>query len=327
MSATRRSRARGLRPRDDRGLPIAPDDERRIEARSARPAPHPRDPPPGPARPGAALRGVRLRLARDTDARRAGHAVHRGARRHGQGARLGAGHGVGAGPRPTACSASTTGRRPSSRGTGRRCRVRRLRGLRIGRTGAVLEALVPAILEQKVLGDEARRAWVGLGRRYGEDAPGPPGMRLPPTADVLAGLPYYAYHPFGVERRRADLIRAVARERRGSRGSPTPRPARRAIRRRPTRGCGRSPGSDRGRRPRSGSVRSATPTRSASATSTCRTSSPGRSPASRAGRTSGCWSCSSRIAASAGGCCGCSSSRAGGGRRAPRLSPQRIDRF
>ena len=90
--------------------------------------------------------------------------------------------------------------------------VRRLRGLRIGRTGAVIEALVPAILEQKVLGDEARRAWVGLGRRYGEDAPGPPGMRLPPTAEVLAGLPYYAYHPFGVERRRADLIRAVARD-------------------------------------------------------------------------------------------------------------------
>jgi 3-methyladenine DNA glycosylase/8-oxoguanine DNA glycosylase len=88
----------------------------------------------------------------------------------------------------------------------------RLRGLRIGRTEAVIEALVPAILEQKVLGDEARRAWVGLVRRYGEDAPGPPGLRLPPTSEVLAGLPYYAFHPFGVERRRADLIRAVARD-------------------------------------------------------------------------------------------------------------------
>ena len=90
--------------------------------------------------------------------------------------------------------------------------ARRLRGLRIGRTEAVIEALAPAILEQKVLGDEARRAWVGLVRRYGEDAPGPPGLRIPPAAEVLARLPYYAYHPFGVERRRADLIRAVARD-------------------------------------------------------------------------------------------------------------------
>ncbi len=89
--------------------------------------------------------------------------------------------------------------------------VERSRGLRIGRTAIVMESLVPAILEQKVIGEEARRAWLGLVRRYGEDAPGPPGMRLPPTAATLAALPYYAYHPFGIERRRADLIRAVAR--------------------------------------------------------------------------------------------------------------------
>ncbi len=90
--------------------------------------------------------------------------------------------------------------------------VRRLRGLRVGRTGAVLEALVPAILEQKVTGDEARRAYRGLMWTYGEPAPGPPGLRLPPAPDVLASLPYHAYHPLGLERRRADLIRAVARE-------------------------------------------------------------------------------------------------------------------
>ena len=90
--------------------------------------------------------------------------------------------------------------------------ARRLRGLRIGRTGNLLEALVPAILEQKVIGAEARRAWIGLVRRYGEDAPGPSGLRLPPTPQTLAGLPYYGYHPFGVEQRRADLIRRVARE-------------------------------------------------------------------------------------------------------------------
>ena len=89
--------------------------------------------------------------------------------------------------------------------------VERSRGLRVGRTGIVLEFLVPAILEQKVIGSEARRSWMGLVRRYGEDAPGPPGMRLPPAPATLAALPYYAFHPFGIEQRRADLIRTVAR--------------------------------------------------------------------------------------------------------------------
>lgn len=91
--------------------------------------------------------------------------------------------------------------------------ARRMPGIRIPATHAVLDALVPAILEQKVTGTEARRAWLGLIRTHGEPAPGPgpgPAMRLSPTSAALAGLPYYAYHPFGVERRRADLIRAVA---------------------------------------------------------------------------------------------------------------------
>jgi 3-methyladenine DNA glycosylase/8-oxoguanine DNA glycosylase len=90
--------------------------------------------------------------------------------------------------------------------------VRRGRGLRIGRSGAVFEALVPAILEQKITGEEARRTYRALVRAYGEDAPGPQGLRLPPAPEVLAALPYHAFHPLGLERRRAELIRAVARE-------------------------------------------------------------------------------------------------------------------
>ncbi len=90
--------------------------------------------------------------------------------------------------------------------------VRRLPGLRIGRTGAVLEALIPAILEQKITGDEARRAYRALVRVHGEAAPGPGALRLLPAPELLASLPYYAFHPLGVERRRAELIRAVARE-------------------------------------------------------------------------------------------------------------------
>jgi 3-methyladenine DNA glycosylase/8-oxoguanine DNA glycosylase len=88
--------------------------------------------------------------------------------------------------------------------------ARGLRGLRIGRTRALLEALLPAILEQKITGAEASRAYRGLIARYGEPAPGPLGLRLQPAPAVLAGLPYADFHPHGVERRRAELIRRVA---------------------------------------------------------------------------------------------------------------------
>lgn len=88
-------------------------------------------------------------------------------------------------------------------------------GLRIGRSRAVVEALVPAILEQKVTGEQARRGLRGLVRAHGEPAPGPvpPDGRslwLPPLPEALARLPYHAYHPFGIERRRAEAIRRVA---------------------------------------------------------------------------------------------------------------------
>jgi 3-methyladenine DNA glycosylase/8-oxoguanine DNA glycosylase len=92
--------------------------------------------------------------------------------------------------------------------------ARRFAGVRLTRSRAVMESLVPAILEQKVTGDAARRAWRGLVARHGEPAPGPPEFRLrvPPPPAILATLPYYAFHPLGVEQRRADTIRrATAR--------------------------------------------------------------------------------------------------------------------
>jgi 3-methyladenine DNA glycosylase/8-oxoguanine DNA glycosylase len=88
--------------------------------------------------------------------------------------------------------------------------VRRNPGLRLPRSGRLLEALVPAILEQKVTGVEARRSFRALVARHGEPAPGPVGLRLQPSARTLAALPYPAYHVLGVERRRADVIRAAS---------------------------------------------------------------------------------------------------------------------
>jgi hypothetical protein len=86
---------------------------------------------------------------------------------------------------------------------------RRLRGLRIGRSAAVVEALVPSILEQKVVGLEAKRSWAGLVRHLGERAPGPGAdrLRVPPEPVVLAATPSWVFHRFGVERKRADTIR------------------------------------------------------------------------------------------------------------------------
>ena len=87
---------------------------------------------------------------------------------------------------------------------------RRNQGIRLGRTGAVLESLLPAILEQKVTGTEAWRGFRGLIRRWGEPAPGPFGLWLAPPASVVATIPYHELHPFGIERRRADLLRRAA---------------------------------------------------------------------------------------------------------------------
>ena len=88
--------------------------------------------------------------------------------------------------------------------------VHRFPGLRLPRTNRPFEALLPAICEQKVAGVEARAAFRGIIASHGEPAPGPGNLRLQPTPASLAALPYFAFHRFGLERRRADLIRHAA---------------------------------------------------------------------------------------------------------------------
>ena len=86
-------------------------------------------------------------------------------------------------------------------------------GARVGRSGRVLEALVPAVLEQKVVGAEARRAWHYLLRRFGQPAPGPApaGMRVFPDAGTWARIPSWEWHKAGVEPGRARTIARAAR--------------------------------------------------------------------------------------------------------------------
>ncbi|MDQ6880051.1 MAG: DNA-3-methyladenine glycosylase 2 family protein [Candidatus Dormibacteraeota bacterium] len=84
-------------------------------------------------------------------------------------------------------------------------------GLRIPKTRAVFEALVPAILEQKVTGIEARRSYRALMEALGEPAPGPARLTVPPSPHLLARTPYWTLHRFGIERRRAEAIIGAAR--------------------------------------------------------------------------------------------------------------------
>ncbi|WP_245627906.1 DNA-3-methyladenine glycosylase family protein [Actinomadura oligospora] len=99
--------------------------------------------------------------------------------------------------------------------------VRRHPGLRVCRTNRVFEALVPAVLEQKVLSTEAWRAWRYLLRRFGEPAPVPRGvvtdrghaldLRVPPPPETWARIPSWEWHRSGIEAVRARTIIGAAR--------------------------------------------------------------------------------------------------------------------
>lgn len=84
-------------------------------------------------------------------------------------------------------------------------------GMRMPRTQAVFEALVPSVLAQLVAGAEARSSYRRLVVALGERAPGPVELQLPPSPQVLARTPYWTFHRFGVERRRAEVIIRAAR--------------------------------------------------------------------------------------------------------------------
>ncbi|MDP9825410.1 DNA-3-methyladenine glycosylase family protein [Kineosporia succinea] len=87
-------------------------------------------------------------------------------------------------------------------------------GYRVPRSRAVFEALVPAALEQRVTGLEARRAWRILVVKFGEPAPGPApeaaGMYVPPDAATWRQIPSWVWLKAGVdEARRRAVINAA----------------------------------------------------------------------------------------------------------------------
>lgn len=85
---------------------------------------------------------------------------------------------------------------------------RRFPHLRLGRTDRVMEALVPAILEQRVHRIAAFASWRRLVGKFGGPAPGPApeGMRLPPTAEVWRRVPSWEFHRANVDPGRARTV-------------------------------------------------------------------------------------------------------------------------
>jgi 3-methyladenine DNA glycosylase/8-oxoguanine DNA glycosylase len=89
---------------------------------------------------------------------------------------------------------------------------RRTPWLRLGGTGRTWDALVPAVLEQKVTGVEAFRVWRELLRLAGDPAPGPApeGMRVIPSARRVLEVTDWQWHACGLDGARRRALRAVA---------------------------------------------------------------------------------------------------------------------
>ncbi len=85
---------------------------------------------------------------------------------------------------------------------------RRVPHLRLGSTSRVLEALIPAVLEQRVTGIDAFRAWRLLVTKFGTPAPGPAPahLRVPPGAQMWRRIPSWEFHRANVDPRRARTV-------------------------------------------------------------------------------------------------------------------------
>jgi 3-methyladenine DNA glycosylase/8-oxoguanine DNA glycosylase len=79
-----------------------------------------------------------------------------------------------------------------------------------GRSLGLYHYLLPTIIGQRVTAGEARRSWRSICLAFGERAPGPLDLRLPPRPSLIAGSPYWRFHRHNIERKRADTLREVA---------------------------------------------------------------------------------------------------------------------
>lgn len=88
---------------------------------------------------------------------------------------------------------------------------RRHRSLRLARTRTLWHDLAWLIVQQRVTLADAAEHWATMVGTLGEPAPGVPDLRAPPTPEVVRALSYADFHPFGIERQRAEALRNAAR--------------------------------------------------------------------------------------------------------------------
>jgi 3-methyladenine DNA glycosylase/8-oxoguanine DNA glycosylase len=89
--------------------------------------------------------------------------------------------------------------------------ARRHPGIRLPAAGVIWQELLLVLLGQRVTTEEAVKSWARIVYAWGEPAPGPCELRLPPTPEVVATKSYVDLHRVNVERRRADAILLAAR--------------------------------------------------------------------------------------------------------------------
>jgi 3-methyladenine DNA glycosylase/8-oxoguanine DNA glycosylase len=99
----------------------------------------------------------------------------------------------------------------SFRPTGRLAPLWQRKPFLLARTDRPWDALVGAVLGQRVQTANARSSRRRLARRFGERAPGPREAWILPSPARVAEMGYHDFHPLGVERRRAETLIRVAK--------------------------------------------------------------------------------------------------------------------
>ena len=89
--------------------------------------------------------------------------------------------------------------------------LRTMGQLHLPATDTPYHEVLPAILGQRITAAQAVAQWARLCERYGDAAPGPLSLRLPPTPPQLLRIASWELHRLGIEQQRARTLRVAAR--------------------------------------------------------------------------------------------------------------------
>lgn len=111
---------------------------------------------------------------------------------------------------------------------------RHLVGLRVPATGRLFEAMVPAVIEQRVVGKDAMAGWTRLVRIHGAPAPAPGpapvGLHIPPAPEAWRQIPSWDWRLAGIDLQRSrTVIRAADQAARLDRAAADPEAAYRLM--------------------------------------------------------------------------------------------------